>query len=153
MRHLLFIFVLFCYKAVFVIVFVDQSYHFTFDRYSFPCVPVQALGVPVLCPKRNYSSFPFHFHTSVLFQVLSVTDSQSLLTAHTFKKLKIPLKVVENIWMFCSKASQGEEISGENLSKSCPEGLERQFRLPANISTFPKIFLRPFKTDTLLNSA
>lgn len=35
----------------------------------------------------------------------------------------------------------------KNLKKSCPEGLGRQLRLPANVSALPKIFLRPFKMD------
>lgn len=37
----------------------------------------------------------------------------------------------------------------KNLNKSCPEGLERQLWLPANISALPKIFLGPFKIDKL----
>ena len=42
-----------------------------------------------------------------------------------------------------------ENHSEKNLNKSCPEGLERQPRLAANISALPEIFLRPFNSDKL----
>lgn len=75
--------------------------------------PATWKGTWCTCPVRVlrnhllHLSFPFHSHVFALFQILSVAGSQSLLTAHAFKNLKIPIEVVENIWMFCSKACQG----------------------------------------------